>query len=171
MGVCRGRGLLAVVAVFPVLACCACLAGEKPEWMLPTGLFVSLLVAGSACIHYGNKWNRPAVEHTLCYLPLQAWGWLYLSLITLPAVIVCGFILAYGVGVIRPVPGTYDPNRPVYMGIAAAAALGVAGVVGWGLIRASRRQKAASLAPHTQVTGTHNSEPAASGAAPDPAGR
>ena len=152
MGVCRGRGLVAVVAAFPALACCAGLADAKPEWLLPAGLFPCLLGAGAACIHLGGEWNRPTVSHSLLYLPLQAWGWLYLSLVALPAAAGWGFILAYAAGAIRPVPGTYDPDRPLYMGVAAAAALGVVGVVGWRLWRAGRRRRGAAGVPAAGVS-------------------
>ena len=73
----RGWGLLAVVALFPLLASCAGLVGVEPHWMYLVASAISLLAAGVVCVHFGTRWNRPVVEHSFWFIPLQVWGWIY----------------------------------------------------------------------------------------------
>lgn len=70
----RGWGLLAVVAIFPLLGSCAGLIDLEPRWLWPAGMALSLLVGGTVCVYFGNRWNRPVVEHSFYFIPLQVWG-------------------------------------------------------------------------------------------------
>ena len=77
----RGWGLLALVVLFPVLALCAGMDSVAPKLLIPLLIAASLLGGGMACVYYGTKWNRPNIVHTLYFLPLQAWGWFYLTIV------------------------------------------------------------------------------------------
>jgi len=79
----RGWGLLALVMLFPLLASCAGLIEARPFWLFELAAGLSLLAAGVVCVHYGTRWNRNGAEHSLYFVPLQAWGWVYLALVAL----------------------------------------------------------------------------------------
>ncbi len=75
----RDRGLVAVVATFLPLVSCAGLMDWKPIVALEC-FGVSLLVGGMACRHYGLKWNQGSGLHTMCGIPLETWGWVYIAI-------------------------------------------------------------------------------------------
>jgi hypothetical protein len=73
----RGWGLLAVVAAFLPLASCAGLMDWNP--------LIAILCCGSTtvasgmiCRHYGRKWNQGSGFHTMYWIPLEIWGWIYI---------------------------------------------------------------------------------------------
>jgi hypothetical protein len=73
----RGWGLMAVVAVFLPLACCAGLIETRQPLAFLTG-GVTLLGGGTACWVCGRKWNRSVTNHTFYFIPLQYWGLAYM---------------------------------------------------------------------------------------------
>jgi hypothetical protein len=83
----RGWGLLAIVALFPLMASCAGLSTIEPPWVFLVAAALSLLVAGVVCVHCGLRWNRHGAEHSFYFVPLQVWGWVYLSLVSLLALV------------------------------------------------------------------------------------
>ncbi len=73
----RGWGLLAIVAAFLPLASCAGLMDWNP--------LIAILCCGSTavasgiiCRHYGRKWNQGSGFHTMYWIPLEIWGWIYI---------------------------------------------------------------------------------------------
>lgn len=90
----RGWGLLAVVAFFPVLASCAGLVDLDSKIPLIFAVSGSLLLGGGGCVYFGTRWNRDRENHSLYFVPLQVWGWLYL-------VGAAGLSLLLLVGVVR----------------------------------------------------------------------
>lgn len=73
----RGWGLLAVVALFLPLASCAGLMDWNPIVAI-LGFGVTLVAGGLACRHYGRKWNQGSGFHTMYWIPLEIWGWIYI---------------------------------------------------------------------------------------------
>ena len=45
--------------------------------MVSTGL--TLHLTGAVCIYLGTKRNPHGTEHSLYFIPLQVWGWIYLG--------------------------------------------------------------------------------------------
>ena len=73
----RGRGFLALVATFLPLASCAGLMDFNP--VLAVSLAgIATLGGGLACRHYGRKWNQGSGFHTMYWIPLEIWGWIYI---------------------------------------------------------------------------------------------
>jgi len=72
----RGWGLLGVAALFLPLASCAGLMDTRPGLALLLG-GLALAGGGVACWVCGRRWNRPATEHSLFFIPLQYWGLAY----------------------------------------------------------------------------------------------
>jgi hypothetical protein len=73
----RGRGLLGIVAIFLPLATCAGLSDwDRGGALLIGGL--TLAGGGWVCRHFGRKWNQGSGFHSLYFLPLEVWGWIYL---------------------------------------------------------------------------------------------
>lgn len=70
----RGWGLLAVVALFPLLASCAGLLTVEPRWIALLAVSLSLLLGGAVCIYCGMRWNSHGTEHSFYFVPLQVWG-------------------------------------------------------------------------------------------------
>lgn len=87
----RGRGLLALVPAILLLGSCGGLIGFEQRWPMLVGVTASLLIGGAVCVHYGTRWNRRGVEHSLYFIPLQAWGWACLALLAVPAMLSFGF--------------------------------------------------------------------------------
>jgi predicted Co/Zn/Cd cation transporter (cation efflux family) len=130
----RGRGLLAVASLFPLLASCGGLIDGKPNLLFALVAACSLLLAGCVCIYYGTKWNRGATRHSFYFIPLQVWGWAYL--------VSLGFIaaFAFAAGIIRllwpiPNPDLINPASLIVAGfIASVLVVGI----GVALIRATK---------------------------------
>lgn len=143
----RGWGLLAVVALFPMLASCAGLATVEPFGLCLFAVLLSLVVAGAVCVYYGNRWNRPVVEHSFYFVPLQVWGWVYLALATLPAVI--AFIGGVGVltGILRG-PNKPTPNGPLYLAVGGGIILCLVVPITYALVRSARSAPAEQEAMH-----------------------
>jgi hypothetical protein len=114
----RGWGLLAVVALFPLLASCAGLITVEPFWVFMLAASLSLLLAGGVCVYCGTRWNRNGAEHSFYFIPLQAWGWAYLAAVCLLALATIGGAAKQGL----------DKPRWLYQGIAGLASAIVAGV-------------------------------------------
>ena len=74
----RGRGLLALVALFLPLASCAGLTDWNPAVAF-TLAGVTLAAGGVACLRYGRKWNRGSGFNTMYWVPLENWGWVYMG--------------------------------------------------------------------------------------------
>ncbi len=74
----RGWGPVAVVAVFLPLASCAGLMDWNPMVAI-LSFGVSLVAGGLACRHYGLKWNQGSGFHTMYWIPLEIWGWIYIA--------------------------------------------------------------------------------------------
>lgn len=119
----QGRGLLAFVGIFPVLASCAGLIDTEPKWICFLAIMLSMLIGAAICLYCGILWNRHRNEHSCYFLPLQYWGWVYLTLSCLMAVVfimgaakglrpeertvqavigITGLILTAGIGAIVP---------------------------------------------------------------------
>jgi hypothetical protein len=134
----RGWGLLAVVALFPLLASCAGLIIVEPMWIFTLAASLSLLLAGAVCVCCGTRWNRNGTEHSFYCVPLQVWGWVYLAAISVFAAV------AVGGGILRifqPLPGSPDPQLPdpLYVSLAGGLVLAVVATMGWVLVRSARR--------------------------------
>ena len=75
----RGWGPVAAIALFLPLASCAGLMDWDPAVAL--GCFsVSLVAGGFACRYYGLKWNQGSGLHTMYWIPLEIWGWIYIAI-------------------------------------------------------------------------------------------
>jgi hypothetical protein len=73
----RGWGVVAAVATFLPLASCGGLMDWNP--MVALACFgVTLLAGGLACRHYGLRWNQGTGYHSMYWLPLEVWGWIYI---------------------------------------------------------------------------------------------
>ncbi|HEX3148187.1 MAG TPA: hypothetical protein VHR66_08880 [Gemmataceae bacterium] len=96
----RGRGLLAVVALFPMLISIISFIGLDSLGPCMIATEVSLILGGAVCVTCGMKWNRPRFVHDFWFIPLQIWGWIYLAVVAITA----GFSVfgAIGQGLDRP---------------------------------------------------------------------
>jgi hypothetical protein len=74
----RGWGLLALVALFLPLASCAGFVDWNPAVAVALG-GLTLAVGGLACVRYGRKWNRGSGFHTMYWVPVEHWGWVYIG--------------------------------------------------------------------------------------------
>lgn len=133
----RGWGLLAVVALFPLIASCAGLTNVKPDWVMSVAWILSLLIAGLVCVHFGVRWNRPVSHHTFFFLPLQVWGWVYLGLVSLISAFWVLAGLAVLSGLYRP-PNAVDPNRGIVFTVVGVFALGVTAIGSYASVRSAR---------------------------------
>jgi hypothetical protein len=124
----RGWGLLAVVALFPLLASCSGLINVEPKWIFILATSLALLFAAAVCAHFGVRWNRTSVEHSLYSVPLQVWGWVYLAMAGLVPLGAIGGAIRQGL----------DKPPWLYQGIAGVAGLGVVLVVGVALRKSAR---------------------------------
>lgn len=124
----RGWGLLAVVVLFPLLASCGGLTDVEPRWLFQVANALCLLVAGVICVHFGTRWNRPVVEHSFWFIPLQIWGWIYTALAWV--FVLSTIASAFQQGIDKP-KGTYQL-------LAGGVGLAVVVVVGLVLIRSVR---------------------------------
>lgn len=136
----RGWGALALFVMVPVVGSCAGLTGREPGWLLPAALGVTLLAGGAACAYYGTRWNRPFVEHTLYFIPLQVWGWVYIGLVAAAGLATCLTGLAFMTGAAQPGPRP-NPNGPLYTALSGGVGL-AAVAVGYLVVRAIRRPTA-----------------------------
>jgi hypothetical protein len=75
----RGWGLLALVAAFLPLASCAGLMDWSPLAALLCCVDTAV-AGGMICRHYGRKWNQGSGFHMMYWIPLEIWGWIYISL-------------------------------------------------------------------------------------------
>lgn len=75
----RGWGPVAAVAAFVPLAACGGLMDWNPMVaMVCSG--VSLVAGGFACRHYGLRWNQGSGFHSMYWIPLETWGYIYIVL-------------------------------------------------------------------------------------------
>ncbi len=118
----RGWGLLAIVALFPLMASCAGLISVEPFWVFIIASSLSMLLAGAVCVYCGIRWNRHGAEHSLYFVPLEAWGWVYLSFAGLIALAAVGGAVKQGL----------DKPRFLFQGVAGV--VGFAVVAGLGLL-------------------------------------
>jgi hypothetical protein len=109
----RGWGLLAVVALFPLLASCAGLITVEPMWIFMLTASLSLLLGGAVCVYCGSRWNRNGVEHSFYFVPLQVWGWVYIAAVGLFALAAIGGGIKQGL----------DKPRWLYQSIAGVVGL------------------------------------------------
>jgi hypothetical protein len=154
----RGWGLLAVVALFPLLASCAGLITVDPKWIFMLAASLSLLLAGAVCIYCGTRWNCLRTEHSFYFVPLQVWGWVYLAAVGLFALMaVAGGIFR----AIKPLPGKPDLGRPDPTLLAAAGGIGLVVVVAtaWTLIRSARPRSADETSETTDAVDGFSREP------------
>jgi hypothetical protein len=94
----RGWGLLGIIALFLPLASCV---GFLEAWPGLAFLFAGLTLFGGGivCRYFGRRWNRIGNEHTLYNVPLQVWGWIYIAVGGLMAVVgIVGAIRKGGFG-------------------------------------------------------------------------
>lgn len=124
----RGYGLLAVAALFPLLASCAGLITVDPPWVFPAAAALSLLVGGAACVYCGTRWNRHGIEHSFYFVPLQAWGWAYLGVVGLASVVAVAGAVTQGL----------DKPRWLYQGAAGVTGVVTVAATGAGVRRLAR---------------------------------
>jgi hypothetical protein len=134
----RGWGLLAVVALFPLLASCAGLITVEPFWIFTLAAALSLLFAGAVCIYYGSRWNRNGVEHSFYFVPLQVWGWVYLAAVGLFPLAAIGGAIKQGL----------DKPQWLYQGIAGVGGLVIVVAIGIALRSVSRSAAEVSESRH-----------------------
>ena len=79
----RGWGMLALVVLFPMIATCAGMIEDWPMGGVIATTCAWLLLGGAVCVHFGTRWNRHGVEHSLYFVPLEVWGWVYLGIVFL----------------------------------------------------------------------------------------
>lgn len=127
-----GRGYLGVAVLIPVVASCAGLPTVEPFWVFLCVLAVSFLLAGVVCVYFGTRWNWFATKHTLYFIPLQMWGWVYFSL----------FPLIGAATVLGAIKQGIDTPRGLYQAVGGAGCLILSGGVGYLLIRWTRRLRA-----------------------------
>lgn len=70
----RGRGLWALLVLFPLAGSSPFLLDLEPAWIFWLAGFLSVLFAGAVCVYCGTRWNRFGLEHSFYFVPLQAWG-------------------------------------------------------------------------------------------------
>lgn len=104
---------LALLVLFPLAGSSRFLLDLEPAWIFWLAGFLSVLFAGAVCIYCGTRWNRFGIEHSFYFVPLQTWGWMYLSVVALIA-------LGAVAGSIRQ---GLDKARWLYQGIAGLTAL------------------------------------------------
>lgn len=159
----RGWGLLAVAALFPLLASCAGLISVEPKWIFLLAASLSLLLAGVVCVYCGTRWNRRGVEHSFYFVPLQVWGWVYMAIVGSFAVMaVVGSIYR----MIQPLPGPPNPQRPdpvlvLVIGIIASI---VVAAMAWALVRSARSWPAHGVDTESLSWPTESNENEDSGA-------
>ena len=76
----RGRGLVALAAaILPLLPCAGLVDLNNPAlyFIAPGG--ASILV-GLVCWRLGKRWNQGSGYHSLYWIPLETWGWIYMVL-------------------------------------------------------------------------------------------
>jgi hypothetical protein len=73
----RGKGPIALACAGLPLAACGGLIDVKPGWLLPVGFLSSLIVSGFICWYLGRRWNKGSGHHSLYYIPLEFWGYIY----------------------------------------------------------------------------------------------
>jgi hypothetical protein len=73
----RGRGIVALLGLFLPLGSCAGLLDWSPLVAFVVG-GLTLFAGGVACRHFGRKWNQGSGIHTLYFLPMEWWGWVYM---------------------------------------------------------------------------------------------
>lgn len=73
----RGKGPIALACAGLPLATCGGLTGVKPGWLLGVGILSSLMVSGFICWYLGRRWNKGSGYHSLYYIPLEFWGYIY----------------------------------------------------------------------------------------------
>ena len=74
----RVWGPVAQVAAFLPLACCSGLMSISP----PVAILCSALAfvaGGLVCRYYGLKWNQGSGFHSMYWIPLEIWGWIYIA--------------------------------------------------------------------------------------------
>src|SRR5262245_36908408 len=91
-----GRGYVGFAALIPVFASCAGLPTVEPIWVFFSAFALSLFFAGVVCVYFGTRWNLHGWVHTLNGLPLQVWGWVYLSILVLAALTAIGGGIKHG---------------------------------------------------------------------------
>ncbi len=124
----RGWGLLGTTGFVLILAWLGVGADLEPRGLKVAGLFLSIFLSGLLCLDRGLRWNRHGNYHTLYYIPLQFWGYLYLGM---SAIFLLGVIwtnIRFG----REHPGGMTET------VVAAVALGVLAGFNFFLIRAIR---------------------------------
>lgn len=119
----RGRGLLAVVALLPVLGSCVGLMNIEPAALCLTAVGLALVLGGWFCAYYGRLWNRGGAHHTLYFVRLEVWGGIYLALAILPAGAICALGGATLVGAIPRGRDGGDRNEFLYMAAGGAVVL------------------------------------------------
>lgn len=85
----RGRGILAFLTAVPPIACCIGLIDWRPAVAMVV-FGTALAIAGLVCRHYGRRWNQGTGTHTMYWIPLEVWGWIY---------IIVGLLFAFAAGV------------------------------------------------------------------------
>jgi hypothetical protein len=88
----RGWGPLAAVAVFLPLASCAGLMDWNPMVALLT-FGIATIAAGVVCRHFGRKWNQGSGFHMMYWIPLEIWGWIYVIVGGLFAILSAGALV------------------------------------------------------------------------------
>ncbi len=123
----RGWGLLAVVTLIPLAVSCNLITVE-PTWIFMLAASLALVLAGAVCVYCGTRWNRTGVEHSLYFVSLEVWGWVYLAAAGLFALTQIGDAVKQGL----------DKPQWLHQGIAGVAGLVVVVAAGVALCRSTR---------------------------------
>lgn len=134
----RGRGELAIVALIPAFGSCIGLFNVEPRALCGTVGGLAVVLGGWFCAYYGQRWNRHGARHSLYFVRLQVWGWIYLALAAAPAALV--FALG-SMALVAGARGRDDPNELPYAIAGGGVVLCAAAVALYSALRQMRDRR------------------------------
>jgi hypothetical protein len=154
----RGYGFLAIVMLVPFVGSFAVFGDMLQPRAFFLALAGSLLLGGFVCIYAGILLNRDSYEHTLYFIPLQVFGWLYLGF--------CAFVA--GAAILGAfMKGLAQPDRLNQAIAGGATLIVVAGVA----ILAVKLARNAVAKVHARIREETHAKPLPPGAPPWTRGR